>query len=156
MIGIVLNIRSATHSDVSTIVQMLSDDLLGEKRERLEDPLPESYLKAFHAINEDPNNELVVATTGKDIVGFMQITFILYLTYQGRWRALIEGVRVNKKYRGKGIGKQFFQWAIQRAKSRNCHLIQLTTDKQRSDAIRFYESMGFISSHEGMKLYLDK
>ena len=148
-----LKFRFASHNDVSTIIKMLSDDPLGAKRERFEDPLPKTYYKAFNFINDDPNNELVVATIDKDVAGFMQITFIPYLTYQGRWRALIEGVRVNKAYRNRGIGKQLFQWAIQRAKHRNCHLIQLTTDKKRPDAIRFYESLGFAPSHEGMKLH---
>ena len=153
MAKIALKFRLATNDDVSTIVQMLSDDPLGSKRERFEDPLPETYFKAFKSINEDPNNELVVATTDLNIAGFMQITFIPYLTYQGRWRAIVEGVRVNKKFRSQGIGKQLFQWAIQRAKYRNCHLIQLTTDKQRPDAIKFYESLGFTASHEGMKMH---
>jgi ribosomal protein S18 acetylase RimI-like enzyme len=145
--------RSATIDDVSTIVQMLSDDPLGSKRERFGTPLPESYLNAFNSINEDPNNELIMATIAAEIAGFMQITFIPYLTYQGGWRALIEGVRVNKKLRNQGIGKQMFQWAIDRAKKKNCHLIQLTTDKQRPDAIKFYESLGFHATHEGMKLH---
>jgi ribosomal protein S18 acetylase RimI-like enzyme len=150
-----LNFRSATPSDVSKIVRMLADDPLGKMRERFEDPLPESYLAAFHAIAEDPNNELVVATTGTEIAGFLQITFIPYLTYRGRWRALVEGVRVNKKFRGQGVGKKLLQWAIQAAKSRNCHLIQLTTDKQRPEAIEFYKSLGFIPSHEGLKLHFE-
>ena len=153
MTEIALRFRLATHDDVSKIVQMLSDDPLGAKRERFDDPLPETYIKAFKSIKDDPNNELVIATTGVDIAGFLQITLIPYLTYQGRWRALVEGVRVNKKYRDQGIGKRLFKWAIQRAKDRNCHLIQLTTDKQRPDAIKFYESLGFTASHEGMKLH---
>ncbi len=152
----VLTFRLASNDDISTIIQMLSDDPLGANRERFEDPLPEMYYKAFNFINDDPNNELVVVTIDKNIAGFMQITFIPYLTYQGKWRALIEGVRVNKDYRSQGIGKQLFQWAIQRAKDRNCHLIQLTTDKKRPDAIRFYKSLGFVSSHEGMKLHFSR
>lgn len=131
MTDITLKFRNVNTTDVMTIVQMLSDDPLGSKREKFEDPLPESYFDAFESISEDPNNELVVATINTDIVGFLQITFIPYLTYQGRWRALVEGVRVNRKYRNQGIGKKLFQWAIQRAKDKKCHVIQLTTDKQR-------------------------
>ena len=153
MTDIRLHFREANIEDVAAIVLMLSDDPLGANRERFEDPLPEPYLKAFNSISEDPNNELVVATADSEIAGFLQLTFIPYLTYQGRWRALVEGVRVNKKYRGQGIGRKLFQWAIQRAKDKDCHLIQLTTDKQRPDAIKFYESLGFIPSHEGMKLH---
>ncbi len=147
--------RKANNNDVVTIVQMLSDDPLGAKRERFENPLPTCYQNAFKSILEDPNNELMVASTDSDIAGFFQMTFIPYLTYQGRWRALIEGVRVNKKYRGQGIGKKLLHWAIQRAKDKNCHLLQLTTDKLRPDAIRFYESLGFVASHEGMKFHFD-
>ena len=155
MAEINLVFQNATEEDVEKIVQMLADDPLGAKRESYELPLPQTYLDAYNAISDDPNNELVVARNGEVIAGFLQITFIPYLTYQGRWRALVEGVRVNKEYRGKGIGKQLFQWAIERAKQRNCHLIQLTTDKQRPDAIKFYESLGFTPSHVGMKLHFD-
>jgi ribosomal protein S18 acetylase RimI-like enzyme len=150
-----LSFRNATREDVPTLVQMLSDDPLGAKREQFEIPLPDSYLNAFEAIDQDPNNELVVAIINDVIVGFMQVTFIPYLTYRGRWRALVEGVRVNKNYRARGIGRQMFLWAIDRAKKKECHLFQLTTDKQRPDAIKFYESLGFKASHEGMKLHFD-
>lgn len=148
-----LSFRNATIDDVPTIVQLLPDDPLGSERENFKTPLPASYINAFNSINQDPNNELVIASVATEIAGFMQITFIPYLTYQGRWRALIESVRVNKKFRNQGIGKQMFQWAIDHARKRNCHLIQLTTDKQRPDAIRFYESLGFQATHESMKLH---
>jgi GNAT superfamily N-acetyltransferase len=87
------------------------------------------------------------------VVGVFQMTFIPYLTYQGGIRAQIEGVRVHKDHRGLGIGKIIFEWAIRRAKERNAHLLQLTTDKKRPDAIRFYESLGFKATHEGMKMH---
>jgi len=150
-----LTFRHATTDDVSTIVQMMSDDPLAARRERFHMPLPAAYIDAFHAIDREPNNEFVVATIDEDIVGFLQITFIPYLSYQGRWRALVEGVRVNKKFRSHGIGRQLMQWAISRARERHCRLVQLTTDKQRPDAIKFYESLGFRATHEGMKLHLD-
>lgn len=148
-----LSFRSAQKEDVTLIVEMLADDPLGAKRERFEEPLPESYFEAFSAIEMDPNNELIIAELHGEMVGFMQLTFIPYLTYQGRWRALVEGVRVNKNHRGRGIGKKLFLWAIARAKKRNCHLLQLTTDKKRPDALQFYEALGFVASHEGMKLH---
>jgi len=146
--------RMATEQDLDPIVQMLSDDVLGKTRERYEQPLPECYHKAFKAINADPNNELVVAQWGEDIAGVQQITFTPYITRQGGWRATIEGVRIAASYRGKGIGNKMIQWAIQRAKERGCHMVQLTSDKQRKDALRFYEQQGFQSTHEGLKLYL--
>ena len=146
--------RKAKREDVPAIVRLLADDPLGAKRERFETPLPESYLRAFQAIDADPNNELVVACIGDEVVGVLQLTFIPYLTYQGGWRALIEAVRVDAKLRSQGVGKALFEWAIERSRSRRCHLVQLTTDKSRGDAKRFYESLGFSASHEGMKLHL--
>ncbi len=146
--------RLAQQEDVTTIVEMLADDPLGAKRERYESPLPQSYYDAFTAICQDPNNELTVATVNEEIVGVLQLTFIPYLTYQGGWRALIEGVRIASKYRSKGIGKEMFLWAIARARERKCHVVQLTTDKKRPEALRFYEKLGFVASHEGMKLHL--
>ncbi len=139
---------------MSEIVRLLADDPLGAKREFLSTPLPASYFQAFEAIERDPNNELTVADIQGEVVGVMQITFIPYLTYQGGWRALIEGVRVKASMRSGGLGGQFFGWAIERARHRNCHLVQLTSDKARADAIRFYESLGFIATHEGFKLNL--
>ncbi len=146
--------RQAQQSDLTRLVHMLADDPLGAQRENLSSPLPNSYLDAFLHINQDPNNELIVAEQAGHIVGMLQLTFIPYLTYQGSWRCLIEGVRIDTQYRGHGIGGQMFQWVIERAKAKNCRLIQLTSDKLRPDAIRFYQSLGFTASHEGMKLSL--
>jgi len=146
--------RIATESDLASIVEMLADDVLGSKRERYEKPLPDSYIKAFNAITSDPNNELIVACYGNEIIGVQQITFIPYITHQGGWRATIEGVRTSSSQRGKGVGTELIRWAIQRAKERGCHLIQLTTDKKRDNALRFYEHLGFNASHEGLKMHL--
>jgi len=154
--GGALDFRAAGRDDVPAIVRMLAHDELGARREALADPLPRSYYDAFEAIDRDPNNELVVAEIGGSIVGLLQITFIPCMTYKGGWRALIEGVRVDSEMRSRGIGRDLFAWAIARARQRGCHLVQLTSDKARPDAIRFYESLGFAATHEGMKLHLDR
>lgn len=146
--------RRATGDDVPHIVRLLADDPLGAKREQYETPLPSSYREAFAAIDADPNNELVVVEANGQVVGVLQLTFIPCLTYRGGWRALIEGVRIDSRLRSSGLGRRLFEWAIARAKARGCHLLQLTTDKTRPDAIRFYEALGFVASHEGMKLPL--
>jgi GNAT superfamily N-acetyltransferase len=151
-----LSFRKAAHGDLPEVVRLLADDPLGARRERYELPLPASYLTAFDAIEADPNNELVVACMDGRIVGVLQITFIPYLTYQGTWRALIEGVRVDSGVRSAGIGKALLERAIARSRERGCRLVQLTTDKSRADARRFYEKLGFVASHEGMKLQLEK
>ncbi|MFT7461819.1 MAG: GNAT superfamily N-acetyltransferase, partial [Pseudohongiellaceae bacterium] len=117
-------------------------------------PLNARYVDAFDQIARDPNNELVVVTSEDQLVGMLQLTFIPYLTHTGSWRCLIEGVRIHSRLRGQGMGARFFEWAIERARSRGCRLVQLTSDKQRPDAIRFYESLGFVASHEGFKLPL--
>lgn len=146
--------RPATAADLPAIVHLLADDALGAQREADVSPLPQSYAKAFEAIDRDPNNELVVAEEAGRVVGVLQLTFIPYLTYQGSWRALVEGVRVASDLRGSGLGRRMFEWVIHRARERGCAMVQLTSTKVRADAIRFYESLGFTASHEGMKLHL--
>lgn len=151
-----LKFRRATREDLAEIVRLLSDDFLGRLRERYENPLPESYIKAFEEIEADKNNELIVAETGGEIVGTLQITFTPSISFQGGKRATIESVRVDEKYRGRGIGKKLMLWAIKRAREENCFAVQLTTNAERADAHRFYENLGFKGSHLGMKLYLKK
>jgi ribosomal protein S18 acetylase RimI-like enzyme len=154
LLGSNLRFRIATKHDLDRIVEMLADDVLGSKRERNERPLPDCYIKAFQAITADPNNELLVACRGDEVIGVQQITFTPYITHQGGWRATIEGVRTSSSERGKGLGTELIRFGIQRAKERGCHLVQLTTDKKREDALRFYESLGFKASHEGLKMHL--
>ena len=144
--------RNAIRSDVSNLVQLLADDELGATREDTSFPLNPSYLNAFGCIEQDTNNVLVVVENNNNLVGMLQLTFIPYLTHTGSWRCLIEGVRIDKRYRGQGLGHEFIQWAILRAKEKGCSLVQLTSDKQRKSALKFYESLGFIASHEGFKL----
>ena len=149
-----LNFREANESDVPALVDLLADDVLGAKREDVSIPLNPNYLDAFHSIEADSNNELTVVEADGELVGMLQLTFIPYLTHTGSWRCLIEGVRIANTYRGKGLGTEFINWAIIRAKERRCSIVQLTSDKQRPNAIRFYESLGFKATHEGFKLKL--
>ena len=147
--------RKAEERDLPDIVKMLADDELGSKREDCRDPLPKSYHNAFQNILQDKNQELIILENfNKDVIGTLQLTFIPYLTYRGGLRAQIEAVRIQKKFRGEGFGKKIFKWAIKRSIDRGAHLVQLTTDKQRPDAIEFYKSLGFRDSHIGMKLHL--
>ena len=151
-----MNFRKATKNDVSIIVEMIADDKLGKKRENFQNPLPKEYLNAFKKISSDENQELIVVENEKsEIIGTFQLSFIQYLTYRGGIRAQIEAVRIRKDKRGIGIGKIMFEWAINRAKERKAHLLQLTTDKKRPKAIKFYENLGFKATHEGMKMYFE-
>jgi GNAT superfamily N-acetyltransferase len=138
---------------VAAIIGLLADDAIGAAREDASDPLPEEYYAAFEAIDGDPNQELVVLDVAGRVTGTLQLTIIPNLTYRGGRRALIEGVRVSREVRGSRHGTSLVQWAIARARERGCRLVQLTSDKRRSEAIAFYERMGFAATHEGMKLW---
>ena len=151
-----LTFRAARHEDLAEIVRLLADDELGQTRERYQDPLPDVYAAAFAAIEADPRNELVVVERGAEVVGCMQLTFLPSLTLQGGERLQIEGVRVDRRWRGHGIGEAMFRWAIDRARARGCRLVQLTTNQGRPDAQHFYEQLGFEPTHVGFKLYLDR
>lgn len=145
--------REARRADLPAIVAMLADDELGQRREEHRDPLPESYYRAFDDIDADANNRLIVAVDGDDVIGVLQISFIPGLTYRGGTRALIEAVRVRADRRSAGVGRALFEHAIAIARTHACVMVQLTTNKSRADARRFYESLGFSASHEGMKRF---
>jgi GNAT superfamily N-acetyltransferase len=125
------------------------------KVEQVTQPLPAAYTRAFHIIAADNQQEVAVEWNGEFVATF-QLSFIKYLTHLGGLRGQIEGVRVKAAYRGQGIGTHVFQHAHQRALAKGAYVLQLTTDKQRPAAKRFYESLGFVNSHEGMKLPLTK
>ncbi|MEH1013029.1 GNAT family N-acetyltransferase [Micromonospora sp. CPCC 206060] len=146
--------REAQRSDVPAIVALLADDRFGVSREVVGEDVDAAYWAAFDAIDADPRNVLVVADVDGDVVGTLQLTFIPSLTRRGGERAQIEGVRVRTDRRGGGLGRTMITWAIDQARERGCGLVQLTTDKRRSDARRFYAALGFEASHEGMKLVL--
>ena len=149
-----LDFRKATESDIASLVNLLADDDLGANREDISMPLNGYYIDAFHSISKDPNNELTVVERNGELVGMLQLTFIPYLTHTGSWRCLIEGVRIAKEFRGQGLGTEFINWAIKRAGEKSCNIVQLTSDKQRPGALKFYESLGFQATHEGFKLKL--
>lgn len=149
-----MKFRKATKSDLLKIVEMIADDELGKTRENFQIPLPQDYVIAFDKIIADTNQELIVVEDDNlEIIGTLQLSFIQYLTYKGGIRAQIEAVRIRKDKRGIGLGKLMFEWAIKKAKEKKAHVLQLTTDKKRPDAIKFYEDLGFKSSHEGMKMH---
>ncbi len=147
-------IRPARHADIAAIVALLADDLLGAAREENTDPLPASYRRAFDEIVAQAGNFLLVADIAGMIVGCLQLTVIPGLSRRGTKRGQIEGVRVSARCRGGGVGELLLRHAIERARAEGCGMVQLTTDKSRRDAHRFYERLGFSASHVGMKLML--
>ena len=151
-----VTIRRAGRGDVPSIVRMLADDPLGSSRERVEDPLPESYFRAFEAVDRDPNIQLVVAEDGEGaVVGCLQLGILPGLSSQGASRGLIEDVRVAAHCRSRGIGEQMVQWAVAQARARGCRLVELLTHNSRIDAQRFYKRLGFAQSHAGMTIRFD-
>ncbi|MCW2912032.1 MAG: GCN5-related N-acetyltransferase [Actinomycetia bacterium] len=149
-----VSFREAKRDDIPAIVGLLADDPLGSTRETPGEELPEAYWTAYEAIDRDPNNMLIVAEIDGRVAGTLQLTYIPSLTYTGGERAQIEGIRVAAEQRGHGVGQKLIAWVVEQARARGCRVVQLTTDRQRPDAIRFYQKIGFVPSHMGMKYHL--
>ncbi|MEU8728930.1 GNAT family N-acetyltransferase [Streptomyces tendae] len=147
-----LDIRPATAEDIPAVVAMLADDPLGAQRESPDDLEP--YLAAFERLTTDPNQRLMVAVRDDRVVGTLQLTIVPGLSRRGATRSIIEGVRIHGAERGSGLGTQLIEWAIDESRRQDCNLVQLTSDKTRTDAHRFYERLGFTASHTGFKLQL--
>jgi GNAT superfamily N-acetyltransferase len=147
--------RKARKEDIPFVVKLIAEDKLGVLREKYCDPLPEAYYTAFAEIEADSNQELIVAENdNNEIIGTLQLTFMRSISFQGGLRAQIEAVRIREDQRGGGLGQKMIEWAIQRARDKKAFMVQLTSNKQRPEAIRFYKRLGFKASHEGMKLDL--
>ena len=147
-----VHVRAARRDDVPAIVLLLADDMLGTAREQPTDPLPQAYWDAFDAISSSQGaSELLVAEVNGAVVGCLQLTVIPGLSRMGALRGQIEGVRVSSTHRGRRIGEALVEAAADRARALGCVLVQLTSDKRRVDAHRFYERLGFESTHIGMK-----
>jgi ribosomal protein S18 acetylase RimI-like enzyme len=147
--------RKATRDDLPAIIALLADDALGHAREVVSDPVDRRYVEAFEAIDADGNQLLAVAVDDANaVIGCLQVSFIPGLSRLGLWRGQIESVRVAAGERGRGLGAEMIRWAIDMCRARGCGLVQLTSDKRREDALRFYEQLGFEASHEGFKLNL--
>jgi GNAT superfamily N-acetyltransferase len=148
-------LRPARREDIPAVVGLIAADQLGSARDGVRDQADlDAYERAFAAIDADPAHLLLVAETAGAIVGTMQLSFLPGLARRGALRAQIEAVRVAESTRGSGLGAAMMAWAIDEARRRGCALVQLTSDKSRPDAHRFYQRLGFVASHEGMKLKL--
>lgn len=144
--------RRAIFSDLEAIISLLVDDDLGKEREKT--TIHSAYKVAFDQILADPNQFLMVVEKEGCVIGTCHLTLIPSLTFQGGLRMNVEAVRVNSSFRGQGIGEWMLDKVVELAKIKACRIIQLTTNKERVNALRFYEKMGFKATHEGMKLYL--
>lgn len=151
-----MEIRIAERADVPVILELLADDEIARARGfgTVPEHVDAAIWAAFEAIDADPRNELLVAVDGPEIIATCQLTFTPGLSRNGAERMTIEAVRVRADRRGSGVGRELITYVVERARERGCRVVQLTTDKRRTDAQRFYASLGFQSTHEGMKLAL--
>jgi GNAT superfamily N-acetyltransferase len=147
-------LRRAVTGDVPALVGLLAHDLLGQSRESPAAADLAPYLEAFALVDADPAHLLVVAENAGEVVGTLQLSVIPGLARRGSLRAQVEAVHVRDGHRGHGLGAAMVRWAVDEARRRGCALVQLTSDKQRTDAHRFYERLGFHATHEGFKLQL--
>ena len=148
--------RRAKQDDLKAIVSLLADDKLGRSREQASDEVAQNYLDAFVKIDSDPNQYLMVLENDFEVIGTCHLTLMPSLTFSGSTRLQIEAVRVNSSIRGQNLGQQMIEFAVNWGKEHGATIIQLTTNKERPDALRFYEKLGFKVTHEGMKLYLEQ
>jgi GNAT superfamily N-acetyltransferase len=150
-----LVIRPAAEADLPALVTLLSDDILGRERDDPSMPLDEGYARAFAEIQARPDHHLMVGEQGGEVVAMLQLTFIPGLGRKGSYRAIVEAVHVRPDKRSQGLGARMIAWAADAARAHGrCPFLQLTSDKRRTDAHRFYERLGFQRSHEGFKLLL--
>lgn len=150
-----LAIRDATAADLPEIVRLLAQDQMGGEDDHPGPPLDPRYTSAFEAIHVDPHQRLLVAEQDGRVVGTFQLSYTPGLLFHGGWRATIEAVRVDESARGQRTGEAMMRWAVDAARGRGCHVVQLTSNNARTAAHRFYDRLGFAQSHLGFKLLLE-
>jgi GNAT superfamily N-acetyltransferase len=147
--------RAARREDLPALVALLADDDHGREREHVSDPLLPAYVEAFEAIDRDPTQMLAIAEQDGNVIGTLHLRFLPGLSYQGGWKGQIEAVRIAAPLRGGGLGTELIGWAVEQCQARGCKIVQLSSNSTRGAAHRFYERLGFVASHVGMKLYLE-
>jgi GNAT superfamily N-acetyltransferase len=153
--GTAVQLRRAVREDLPALVALIAADQLGAARDGADGPQGWTpYEEAFAALDVDPAHLLLVATAAGEVVGTLQLSVLPGLARRGALRAQVEAVRVRQDLRGRGLGEAMLRWSIAEAARRGCTLVQLTSDKSRVDAHRFYGRLGFVASHEGFKLHL--
>lgn len=150
-----LTFRQATIEDLKAIIQLLNDDDLGKTRESANTQIDECYIRAFKKISADSNQYLMVGVNDCEIIGTCHLTIMPSLTYKGSTRMQIEAVRIAKNLRGQGFGEKMMKQALQFAQDNQVKIVQLTTNKLRDSAKKFYERLGFAATHEGMKFFIN-
>jgi len=148
-----LTYRHATPEDLSFIVGLIVEDAVVATNDSVADANHADYAAALRAIDADPNQEMFVVEDAGKPIGCFQLSYLPGLMRRGMWRGMIEVVHVSESERNRGYGSQMMRWALERCRERGCGMVQLTSNKKRTDAHRFYERLGFSRSHEGFKYY---
>ncbi len=146
-----LLIREAQAGDLEAIIRLHEEDELGSHGDVWSPETRPAYEAAFAAIQRSPENWLFVAVDGGEVVGTFQLTFIPNLTGRGALRVKVESVKVKAACRSGGIGARMMAFAEDHARTHGARAMELTSNKTRRDAHRFYERLGFSRSHEGFK-----
>jgi GNAT superfamily N-acetyltransferase len=147
-----VSIRDAVPGDAARLVELLQQ---GAARPGKEDPADLGpYRRALSEIAADPRNRVLVAEVDGEVVGTCQVLAFRHLQEHGGLCAEVESLHVHPGLRGRGLGGRLLAAAVQVARDWGCYRVQLTSDKVRTDAHRFYERAGFTRSHEGFKLVL--
>jgi GNAT superfamily N-acetyltransferase len=149
-----LTYRDARPEDLPFIIALAVEDNVVPTDDDPANAMAPEYLAVLAAIDADPNERFVIAELAGEPVGTLQLSFLPNLMWRGMWRALVEQVHVSAAHRSKGLGSDMMRWAIEQSRQRGCGMVQLTSNKKRLDAHRFYERLGFVKSHEGFKYYL--
>jgi GNAT superfamily N-acetyltransferase len=149
-----LTYRAARPEDLPLIVGLIVEDSVVATNDDPADALHGDYTAALAAIDADPNQEMIVVEQDGAPIGCFQLSYLPGLMRRGMWRGQIEVVHVSETHRNRGLGSQMMKWALERCRERGCRMVQLTSNKKRLDAHRFYERLGFAKSHEGFKYYL--
>jgi GNAT superfamily N-acetyltransferase len=149
-----LTFRRAVEADLPFIVKLLTEDAVRVTDDKPDEPFHSRYVAALRELSADPNQMMMLAVLDGETVGTVQLTFIPGISSLGMKRCLVEAVHIAPAHRSKGLGTQMIQWAIEQGRERGCGMVQLTSNKKRLDAHRFYERLGFLKSHEGFKYYL--
>jgi GNAT superfamily N-acetyltransferase len=146
--------RVATPADLEFMVDLVAEDDVGGTLDRWDAASAPNYAEALAAIRADPNQELFIVELDGEPIGTFQLTYLPGIMRRGMWRGLIESVHVVPEQRNRGYGAAMMNWAVEHCRQRGCGMVQLTSNKQRLDAHRFYRRLGFVQSHEGFKLFL--
>jgi GNAT superfamily N-acetyltransferase len=149
-----LTFRNARPDDLRFILELIVEDSVISTGDNPADAGHADYANALAAIDADPNEEMLVVENDGERVGCFQLSYLPGLMRRGMWRGQIEVVHVGDAWQNRGFGSEMMRWAVERCRQRGCGLVQLTSNKKRPDAHRFYERLGFLRSHEGFKIYL--